>query len=190
MAFEPQALFLFVIVTIIEIFFTAPGVEFGTRGHLNSVTMWTLRLASVLTLVFFMGHTYGFIESGHPIRGEIEERLFSSMQSFSFDVFGSNRSHWQFYRGCSLLLCINIAALVPILWTLGSDSVIVKCPELVRALVAVIFMAFNAIAYVSWTYFFLPPAAITTLVSALLGLALFQLSMINPIRVGDKKRKE
>src|SRR5262252_7196595 len=76
-----------------------------------------LRTASMLTLVFCAGHTYGSLNNSS--RGPEEAAVFMAMQAYPFNIMGFRRTHWDFYRGFSLLFSVTLLLLVVLLWQLG-----------------------------------------------------------------------
>lgn len=81
--------------------------------------IWFRALAVVLAL-FSAGHTIGTIP--RITRGAQEEALFTAMQGFRFPIMGFTRSYWDFYRGFSLTITVDLAALAVIAWQLGTIS--------------------------------------------------------------------
>src|SRR5258708_13110155 len=71
-----------------------------------------LRAASVLTLIFCAGHTYGTL--GPSSVDPEQAAVFMAMQAYPFDIMGAKRTHWQFYRGFSLLFSVTLL-LLPLL---------------------------------------------------------------------------
>ena len=61
------------------------------------------RIASVLLVLFAVGHTVGFlqIDPGWGVDAMVKE-----MKSIRFDVLGSNRTYWDFYVGFGLFVSI------------------------------------------------------------------------------------
>src|SRR5258705_13100593 len=76
-----------------------------------------LRVASVLTLIFCAGHTYGAL--GSSSRDPEQPAVFMAMQAFPFEIMGARRTHWQFYRGFSLLFSVTLLLLAVLLWQLA-----------------------------------------------------------------------
>src|SRR5260370_38719011 len=76
-----------------------------------------LRVASVLTLIFCAGHTYGAL--GASSRDPEQAAVFMAMQAFPFEIMGARRTHWEFYRGFSLLFSVTLLLLAVLLWQLA-----------------------------------------------------------------------
>jgi len=60
-----------------------------------------LRIASILTFVHCVLHTFGGVLSS-PRHGAEEVAVIEAMKSHSFDVMGSMRSYWDFFFGYAL----------------------------------------------------------------------------------------
>src|SRR5215510_15327140 len=93
-----------------------------------------LRTASLLTLVFCAGHTFGTLNT--TSRGPEEAAVFMAMQAYPFTIMGFRRTHWDFYRGFSLLFSITLLLLAVLLWQLGGMSK--SEPARVRPLIGVL----------------------------------------------------
>src|SRR5712672_3737005 len=72
-----------------------------------------LRVASILTLIFCAGHTYGALASSS--RDPEQAAVFMAMQAFPFEIMGARRTHWDFYRGFSLLFSATLLLLAVLL---------------------------------------------------------------------------
>jgi len=79
-----------------------------------------LRVASVLTLIFCAGHTYGTL--GSSSADPEQAAVFMAMQAYPFEIMGARRTHWQFYRGFSLLFSVTLLLLAVLLWQLARLS--------------------------------------------------------------------
>src|SRR4249920_893359 len=77
-----------------------------------------LRTASVLTLIFCAGHTYRALNPS--TRDPEEAAVFMAMQAFPFSIMGFRRTHWDFYRGYSMLFSATLLLLAVLLWQLGA----------------------------------------------------------------------
>src|SRR3974377_1201286 len=87
----------------------------GSMKHMKQSIL--LRIASGLTLVFFGGHTLRGLDPSS--RGPEEAAVFMAMQSYPFSIMGFRRTHWDFYRGFSLLFSVALLLLAVLLWQLG-----------------------------------------------------------------------
>ncbi len=126
-----------------------------------------LRVASVLTLIFCAGHTYGAL--GVASRDPEQAAVFMAMQAFPFDIMGARRTHWQFYRGFSLLFSVTLLLLAVLLWQLAGLAK--SDPVRARPFVASLFLAYLGFTILCGVYFFIAPAAFSAAVAVCLALA-------------------
>src|SRR5436190_2063283 len=77
-----------------------------------------LRIASIITLLYCVGHTTGYPWT--PVEGEMEMAIVESMKSHQFDVIGSMRSFWDFYTGFGLVVSGFMLATAVALWQMAS----------------------------------------------------------------------
>ena len=126
-----------------------------------------LRIASVLTLIFCAGHTYGALLA--PTREPQDAAVFMAMQTFRFRIMGAHRTHWEFYRGFGVLFSVTLALLAVLLWQLGTMA---KTDAVrTRPLLGSLFLGYLAFTVVSGTYFFFAPAAFSAAVAICIALA-------------------
>lgn len=127
-----------------------------------------LRAASALTLVFCAGHTYRALD---PLsRGPEEAAVFMAMQAYPFSIMGFRRTHWDFYRGFSLLFSVTLVLLALLLWQIGTMAR--SDPARTRPLVATLLAGYLAFTILCGLYFFTAPAALSAAVAICLALAL------------------
>ena len=127
-----------------------------------------LRIASVFTFLYFVGHTAGIPWT--PAVGPGEAPVLEAMKAHSFNVLGSNRTYWDFYFGFGVIISAYLLVQAVVLWQIGSLAK--REPAKVRAIVASFLVAFIINAFLSWKYFFAIPLINAILISACLGLAL------------------
>ena len=127
-----------------------------------------LRIASLLTLVFCVGHTYGTL--GAPLRNPGEAAVFMAMQSYKLTLLGAIRTHWDFYRGLSILFGVTLLLLAVLLWQLSMTAK--TDPLATRPLVASLLVGYLAFTILGGLYFFIAPAAFSAAVAICLALAL------------------
>ncbi len=127
-----------------------------------------LRTAAVLTLVFFAGHTYRALNPSS--RGPEEAAVFMAMQAYPFNIMGFRRTHWEFYRGFSLLFSVALLMLALLLWQIGTLAR--SDPVRARPLVATLLAGYLGFTVLCGIYFFTAPAAVSAAVAICLALAL------------------
>jgi hypothetical protein len=126
-----------------------------------------LRAASALTLVFFAGHTYRTLTPSS--RGPEEAAVFMAMQAYPFGIMGFRRTHWEFYRGFSLLFSVTLLLLAVLLWQLG--EIAKSDPARARPLIATLFLGYLGFTILCGLYFFTAPAAVSAAAGICLALA-------------------
>jgi len=126
-----------------------------------------LRVASALTFVFFGGHTLRALDPSS--RSPEEAAVFMAMQSYPFSVMGFRRTHWDFYRGFSLLFSAALLVLALLLWQLS--GIAKNDPARTRPLVATLFAGYLAFTVLCGMYFFTAPAAVSAAAAICLALA-------------------
>src|SRR4249920_1035374 len=127
-----------------------------------------LRIAAVLTLLFCAGHTYRALDPSS--RGPEEAAVFMAMQAYPFNIMGFRRTHWDFYRGFSLLFSVALLLLGLLLWQIGTLAR--SDPARARPLVATLLAGYLAFTVLCGMYFFTAPAALSAAVAICLALAL------------------
>ena len=113
----------------------------------------SLRIASVLSLLFAAGHTLGGTKSWSPIA---DNDVFRSMRSFRFDVEGTSRTYADFYVGLGYSLSVFLFLQAIVLWQL---ALLAKKESVgLRPLIGSFFAASLLLALVKLanTYFCLP----------------------------------
>lgn len=126
-----------------------------------------LRIAAVITLLYFAGHTSGIPWT--PDTGPEAVPVIEAMKGHGFDVIGSMRTYWDFYFGFGVAISLFLLLLAVVLWQLGSLS---KSDALrVRPIVASFFLAFFVNTVLTWKYFFAIPVVMSAAISVCLALA-------------------
>ena len=128
-----------------------------------------LRITTVVTLLFAVGHTLGGIHSWSP-GGETE--VLDAMRTFHFDAEGASRSYLDFYRGFGFLLSTHMLLEAALLWQLAS---LVKVnAKQARPMIAAMFLASVTGAILSWEFIFPLPVAFFSLIAGLLAAIYFE----------------
>jgi len=126
-----------------------------------------LRVAAVITFLYFAGHTAGFPWT--PGLGPGERPVIEAMKNHPFDMEGFRRTYWDLYFGFGLIVSVFLLMQAVVLWQLGS---LAKIDSLrVRPIVGSFFVVFVANAVLSWKYFFSIPAIMCAAISVCLALA-------------------
>lgn len=121
------------------------------------------RIASVLLVLFAVGHTFGFRQN-NPDWGA--EAVLGSMRSVHFDALGFNRTYWDFFSAFGFFFSVFLAFAGVLAWQLSS------LPAETRARIGGIAWAlaicFVAVTALSWRFAFTIPIVFSTLITACL----------------------
>ncbi|HEX8880148.1 MAG TPA: hypothetical protein VF749_08980 [Candidatus Acidoferrum sp.] len=128
---------------------------------------WLYRVASIVFVLFALGHTYGFL-SFRPSSAE-GQAVYESMNRVHLADSGRGYTYGGFYRGFGLSATVSMLFWAYLCWYLG---------ELARtnpAAIGTLGWAFLAVqiagAVLSFLYFGPPPMVLSLLVALLVGLA-------------------
>jgi hypothetical protein len=125
-----------------------------------------LRIASVISLVFAVGHTLGGFKGWSPVG---DNDVLTAMRTFHFDVEGVNRSYYQLYRGFGFLLTVYLVLQAVLLWQLASLARANRL--LARPLVWSFFVSSFPIGALTWIFLFPTPVYFDAVLTACLGWA-------------------
>src|SRR2546426_10686777 len=121
------------------------------------------RIASVLLLLFAIGHTLGFRQN-NPEWGV--GSLIDSMRSIHFDALGFTRTYWDFFSAFGLFFSVFLLFSAVLAWLLGGLP-----PETlarVRSIAWALAICFVAITALSWRYAFTIPIVFSALTTVCL----------------------
>jgi hypothetical protein len=124
------------------------------------------RIASVLLILFALGHTLGF-RRVDP-RWKLDS-IIAALRSTHFEVQGLNRTYWDFYVGFGLFVTILLLFTAILTWQLGGlpkDHL-----SKMRAVAWSLAACFVVVTFLSWKYFFIVPVIFSGVVAICLILA-------------------
>ena len=124
------------------------------------------RIASVLLLLFGLGHTLGFRQSD-PAWGV--DTLLSSMRSIHFDVQGFSRTYWDLFVAAGFSVGVFYFFAAVLAWQLGSLPA--ETLAAMRVTVWALALCFAAITTVSWSYLFMLPIIFSIVITLCLTAA-------------------
>ena len=124
------------------------------------------RAASVLLVLFAMGHTLGFTQTD-PEWGV--GPLLASMQSTHFAVQGLTRTYWDFFVGAGITVGVLYVFAAVLAWQLGALPR--ETLALMRATVWGFAGCFALVTIISWKYLFWIPIVASGLITACLVAA-------------------
>ena len=121
------------------------------------------RIASVLLLLFAIGHTLGFRKTD-PEWGV--DSLIGSMRSIHFAAQGFSRTYWDFYGGFGLFVSVFLLFAAVLAWQLGGLPA--ETLALMRRTAWALAFCFAAVTALSWRYFFTTPIVFSTMITVCL----------------------
>jgi hypothetical protein len=127
-----------------------------------------LRIASIITFIYFAGHTAGMPWT--PAVGPLDRVVIDGMKADTFNAAGATRTYWDFYFGFGVAISLFLLAQAVVLWQLAGLAR--TNARSVGAITAAFLVAFIANGIVAWRFFFAVPAVLAGLVALCLALAL------------------
>jgi hypothetical protein len=127
--------------------------------------LW-LRAASVITVIFGVGHTLGAADSWSPPG---DTAVLQAMKSFRFDAMGAARTYWDFYVGFGLYISVLLMLQGMVLWQLA--SIAQAEPVRVRPIIASFLVASMGCTFLTWRFIFAVPTLFSLAISACLATA-------------------
>jgi hypothetical protein len=124
------------------------------------------RSASVLILLFAVGHTLGFRQSD-PSWGV--DAMLASMRSIHFNLQGFSRSYWDLFVGAGYFVSVFLLLAAVLAWQLSSLPA--ETLARMRATAWALAFSFVALTALSWRYFFLVPLIFSLLIAICLTTA-------------------
>jgi hypothetical protein len=112
-----------------------------------------LRIASVISLIFTLGHTLGGLRKWSPMG---DNEVLRAMTAVRFDAMGANRSYLDFYMGFGWSITVAMVMQTVLLWQIASLAR--TNPASVRPMIAVIALATVAGGIIAWRFIFPVPA--------------------------------
>ena len=125
---------------------------------------WLYRIASVLLVLFAVGHTLGF-------RQNVPEwgagSVIGAMQSFHLDAQGFNRTYWDFFSAFGLFFSVFLLFTAALAWELSRIPTGTFAPFM-RHTAWALAITFVAITALNWRYAFTTPIVFSSLITVFL----------------------
>ncbi len=113
-----------------------------------------IRLSAILLVGLMIGHTSAYPwTSPHVLQ---ETQLADSMKSVDFVFMGEHSTYWNLYFGWGLWMAVSLLVLAIILWFLSDLAHL--APRKVGAILGVIAVTNLIGVYLSFRFFYIPPA--------------------------------
>lgn len=121
------------------------------------------RIASVLLVLFALGHTLGFRQNNPDWKAEA---VLGLMQSVHFDALGFNRTYWDFFSAFGFFFSLFLVFAAVLAWQLSSfpSGTLARVSSIAWAL-AICFVAVTAL---SWRFAFTIPIVFSALITVCL----------------------
>ena len=124
------------------------------------------RIASILLLLFDIGHTLGFRQSD-PQWGV--DALLASMRSIHFDVQGFTRTYWDLFVGAGFFVSVFLLFAAVLAWQLADLPA--ETLARMRGTQWAFALCFVAVTILGWMYFFTLPIVFLTPITVCLVAA-------------------
>jgi hypothetical protein len=121
------------------------------------------RTASVLLLLFAVGHTFGFRQN-NPGWGA--DAVLGLMRSVHSDAQGFTRTYWDFFSAFGLFFTVFLLFAAVLAWLLGGLPA--KTSAGLRSIAWAFAICFVAVTALSWRYAFTTPIVFSTLITVCL----------------------
>jgi hypothetical protein len=121
------------------------------------------RIASVLLLLFAIGHTLGFRQTT-PEWGVAS--LIDSMRSIHFDAQGFNRTYWDFFSAFGLFFTVFLLFASVLAWQLAGLPA--ETFARIRGTAWALAISFVVVTALTWRYAFTTPLVFSVLITVFL----------------------
>jgi hypothetical protein len=118
------------------------------------------RIASILLVLFAIGHTLGFRQN-NPEWGA--GAVIDLMRSIHFDAQGFNRTYWDFFSAFGLFFSVFLLFAAVLAWQLGGLPAGIFAR--VRGTAWALAISFAAVTALSWRYAFMIPVVFSALIT-------------------------
>jgi len=135
------------------------------REHLMTTAL-LLRIASIISLLFTVGHSLGGLRKWSPMG---DNDVLKAMTAVHFDVMGANRSYLDFFTGFGWSISVAMLLQTVILWQLASLAR--TDPARVRPMIAAFALAALASGVIAWRFIFPVPALFASVLVIVLAAA-------------------
>ena len=121
------------------------------------------RIASVLLVLFAVGHTLGFRQN-NPAWGA--DAVLVLMRSVHFDALGFNRTYWDFFSAFGFFFSVFLVFAGVLSWQLSSLPA--ETLARIRGVAWALAICFVAVTALSWRFAFTIPIVFSTLITVCL----------------------
>jgi hypothetical protein len=130
-----------------------------------TTTLW-LRISSIISLLFAIGHTLGGLKYWSPMG---DNPVLQAMRTVRFNALGVNRSYFDFYMGFGYSISVSQVMLTILLWQFAT---LAQTDSLrVRPMIIVVVLAIAVGGLIAWRFIFPVPALFSLALVATLIMA-------------------
>jgi hypothetical protein len=130
-----------------------------------TTTLW-LRISSIISLLFAIGHTLGGLKYWSPMG---DNPVLQAMRTVRFNALGVNRSYFDFYMGFGYSISVSQVMLTILLWQFAT---LAQTDSLrVRPMIIVVALAIVVGGLIAWRFIFPVPALFSLALVATLIMA-------------------
>jgi hypothetical protein len=144
-----------------------------------------LRIAAVITLLYFAGHTAGMPWT--PYSDPEAKPILEAMKNHSFAENGFKGTYWDLYFGFGLVISLFLLLQAVVLWQVGSLAK--TDATLVRPIVVSLLVAFIINTALAWKYFFVVPVVMSGAITLCLTISLVLASRTQAVPRGASPDK-
>jgi hypothetical protein len=127
-----------------------------------------LRIAAVITLLYFAGHTAGMPWT--PYTNPEAMQILEAMKNHSFEAEGFKGTYWDLYFGFGITTSVFLLLQAAVLWQVAS---LAKTDAIrVRPIVLSFLVAFIIDVALAWEYFFVVPVVMAAAIAFCLAVSL------------------
>lgn len=130
-----------------------------------TTTLW-LRISSIVSLLFTLGHTMGGRKLWSPMG---ENPVLDSMRTVPFQAMGVSRTYLDFYMGFGWSISVLMLLETILLWQMASLAR-TEAARL-RPMIGAFALAAAATGVIAWLFIFPLPAAFSAVLCACLAVA-------------------
>ena len=129
-------------------------------------TTFLLRTASVISLLFTVGHSLGGLNEWSPM-GETD--VLKAMTDSHFEILGANRSYLDFFLGVGWSIGVFMLLQTALLWQMASLARVDAAQ--VRPMIVMFAVAVLANGVIAWWFLFLLPVLFSGVLLVVLVVA-------------------
>jgi hypothetical protein len=137
-----------------------------TLGDSAMNTTLLLRIASAISLLFTVGHTFGGLQKWSPMG---ENEVLKSMTAVHFDIMGVSRSYLDLFLGLGWSMSVAMLLQTVLLWQLAALAR--PAPARVRPMIGVFVLATLAGGVIAWRFILPVPAVFSGVLAIVLAAA-------------------